>query len=456
MDAETRTGVFGSAFLVLEHTPANFVPHPGVPAGGTNFADDNGDFWNQMAAGPINVGEGYVVRPQAGYNDPIYVNPGDAFTFDMTYTQGTLNSGNVVRPIVYNSIPANVNPDGTPNMLSNPYASAIDANLLINDPANTVLNEIYFWEHLTPPSPSTPGSNTQNFSMDDLSMHNGAMGVPAANDPGTTTTPNGVIASGQGFAIKAFANGSVTFKNSMRLTSGNTTLRTPEELETITLKVYNQEYKLGSYTGIAFTPDGTEGLDPKLDSDRLSTFIALYSHLSDGSQQLGIQTRERFESGIKIPMGFASQLDKEAIYVISIADIAGNNLSNASVYLIDNQENTITDLSQQDYRFTSTMGEFNSRFMLQFEQDVILGPGENALNMVSVFPNPTRNILNVYSPASFLKGIEVHDVRGRRLSEEIDQEQHTVSIDLTSLETGIYFVRIDTEAGSVTKKIIRE
>ena len=34
MDGETRNGVFGSAFLVLQHTPGNFIPHPSVPAGG--------------------------------------------------------------------------------------------------------------------------------------------------------------------------------------------------------------------------------------------------------------------------------------------------------------------------------------------------------------------------------------------------------------------------------------
>ena len=41
MTAETRNGVFTNAFLVLNSTPANFIPHPSVPAGGTNFADDN-------------------------------------------------------------------------------------------------------------------------------------------------------------------------------------------------------------------------------------------------------------------------------------------------------------------------------------------------------------------------------------------------------------------------------
>jgi hypothetical protein len=292
--------------------------------------------------------------------------------------------------------------------------------------------------------------------MDDISMYNGSMGIPAANDTGSSTTPNGVIATGQGFAMKAFGTGTVTFKNSMRLTSGNTTLRTPVPVEKLTLKVFNQDYNLGSYTGIAFSADGTAGLDPRLDSNRLGTFISLYSHLQDGSEQLGIQTREAFENGIEVPLGFETQLDQEVTYIISISDISGDHLSNATVYLIDNLENTITDLTQNNYRFVSKKGSFNERFTVKFEEEVILGPETSALDQVIVYPNPAKSQLNIYSPASFLKGIEVHDVRGRRLSEEIDEEQNTVSVDLTSLETGIYFVRIETEVGSITKKVIRE
>ncbi|MCH7785813.1 MAG: choice-of-anchor B family protein, partial [Bacteroidetes bacterium] len=97
MTTETRNGVFNNAFLVLYHTPANFIPHPAVPPGGTNFADDNGDFWNQLTgSNPINPGEGYIVRPQSSYTDPANT------TYSMTYSQGTLNNGDVSRTVVYN------------------------------------------------------------------------------------------------------------------------------------------------------------------------------------------------------------------------------------------------------------------------------------------------------------------------------------------------------------------
>ena len=112
MDSETRNGVFTNAFLVLDHTPNNFNPHtsPNIPQDAINFKDQEGDFW-QSYTGSINVGEGYIVRPQSGYTDPANT------TYPMTFAQGTLNNGNVTRPVIYNGTNS---PLGTPNAFANP------------------------------------------------------------------------------------------------------------------------------------------------------------------------------------------------------------------------------------------------------------------------------------------------------------------------------------------------
>lgn len=444
MDAETRTGVYNSAFLVLEHIPVNFLPHPEVPAGGTNFADDNGDFWNSFASGPIHVGEGYIVRPQSGYSDPANT------TFSMTYSQGTLNNGDIVRPVVYNG-PSN--PNGTPNVLSNPYASAIDADAFM---ASNSLGELYFWEHLTPPSQNIPGYGSINFSMGDVSMYNTSGGLPAANDIGGTTAPNGVISTGQGFAVRASAAGSVTFDNTMRLTTGNTTLRRPtNDIDRIWLSVNHAEYGIGSNTLIAFNPDGTPDLDLGYDSDRMATAISLYSHLLDGSEQLSIQTREAFDSTIKIPMGFASQVKADESYSISISEVDGANISLATVYLVDNQEGLIHNLSNGDYGFESEEGTFNQRFTLMFEPEIILGISDNNLDRISLFPNPTNDVINIVSTRATITGVSIYDVMGREVLQQADINNTQCKLDLSMMETAMYFVTVDTNEGSITKQFVK-
>ncbi len=321
------------------------------------------------------------------------------------------------------------------------------------------MNEIYFWEHLTPPSSSIPGYGSINFSMDDISMFNLSMPMPAGNDPGTSTTPNGIISTGQGFGIKAMAAGTVTFTNSMRQTTGNTTLRNPvqeQDIDRLTLRVFNSEYAIGSYTGVAFNPIATQGIDAGYDSNRLATAISLYSHLLDGTEQLGIQTREAFASGMKIPMGFASQVKGDVYYTITITDIDGENLNSSTVYLIDNQENTITNLSESDYEFRSEEGIFNGRFTLQFESEEILNNSETSIDAITIYPNPTQNILNVVSPHSDITGVMVYDVRGRKITNVEIDHQGAYQIDMTSFESAMYFVKIITENGSVIKRIIKE
>ncbi|MBZ0328085.1 MAG: T9SS-dependent M36 family metallopeptidase [Altibacter sp.] len=445
MDAETRTGVFNSAFLVLKHTPANFMPHPSVPLGGTNFADENGDFWSSYS-GSIDVGEGYIVRPQSGYTDPAN------HSYPLTYSLGTLNNGDVSRSIIFNGL--GPNPDGTPNVIANPYPSAISASQFIAD--NSLVTQIYFWEHLTPPSSSIPGAGSINFSMDDISMYIDGGALPAANDPGTSTEPNGVISTGQGFGFFAQAAGTITFTNSMRLTTGNTTLRKSVDVDKVLLKVRNEQYNIGSHALVAFNPNATADLDENYDADRLATTISLYSHLEDGTEQLGIQSREAFDSQIKVPMGFASQVDADAAFIVSIENIEGLNLGTATVYFIDNQENTIHNLSNGPYEFRSSKGTFNQRFTLLFEPEVILGDEEDSLERIVLFPNPTNDVLNIHAPQSQIMSIVVYDVRGRQIKAVDLVGQSSYQLDLSRLETAMYFVTVNTDNGSITKRIVKE
>ena len=453
MDVETRTGVWNSAFLVLDFHPDLFLPHPDVPAGGTNFADDNGNFY-QTYTGTANPGEAYVVRPQSGYNDPTV--PPAGRTFDFTYELGTLNNG-VVTYTNINNGPTD-NPDGTPNMIANPYASAIDADQFMSD--NTGINELYYWEHLTAPGTPLPVSNLR-YDMDDFSYYNGTMGIPAANDLTMSHVPNGVISTAQGFGVRttgaAGTTGTITFNNSQRLTSGNTTLRRPQvPAEQLLLEVRELTYNLGAYTGIAFKEGATPAFDSGMDSQRLATIVSLHSHLDDGTEELGIQTRGAFDPAMQIPMGFNTQIDEELSYKISLADIQGVNLEEVDVYLMDHQTGRIQNLKQDSYAFTSNEATDNNRFTLYFEEAIVLGPQENDQNNIILFPNPVKDQLTITSTKSFIQSVEVFDLTARRMNQNIQGKKNSCVIDISKLETAVYFIKITTETGTITKKIIKQ
>ena len=72
---------------------------------------------------------------------------------------------------------------------------------------------------------------------------------------------------------------------------------------------------------------------------------------------------------------------------------------------------------------------------------------------VSVYPNPTNGIFNIYSNST-INSISIYDVNGRLLSLV---ESTSNSIDLTGFENGLYIVKIILQDGVVvSKKIVKQ
>ncbi len=155
-------------------------------------------------------------------------------------------------------------------------------------------------------------------------------------------------------------------------------------------------------------------------------------------------------------MGFSTLLDERLEYTISIKDIQGPGFDNATVFLIDNHLNINTNLSQENYSFKAEKGTYYNRFTLLFRSNEVLGDTTTALEKVAVYPNPTSDILNIVSPEAKITTLEIFDVSGRRL-QNLDLSTAThYEVDMGNLQSAIYFVKISTDMGSVTKQIIKQ
>ncbi len=444
VSGETREDVYDSAFLVLAHTTGNFVPNADVATAfpsAENFADDNGDFWNPHS-GSLTIGEGYLVRPQANYLD------GNK-TYDLTYTEGSLNNGIVTVPLLFNTTQ-----NDSPNVLGNPYASAISADDFIN--ANPEVETLYFWEHLTPPSPSLPGAGSMNFSMEDISMYNLMGGVAAASDPsGSDTAPNGMIASAQGFGVKASAAGTATFTNSMRRLAGNDTWRSPsEEKNRLWLSVQNSEFNLNNSTLIGFSETCSEGMDSGYDSKRLATVVSLFSMTGVGDE-LGIQTREAFQSDMKISVGFTSLVNVATEYEISLQDMEGSMLMNATPYLFDNDTGITIDLSQESYRFRSSKTTAPRMFTLFFKETT-LGVSEHDSLFLEWYPNPAQERITLLNPDGHLiSAVKVYDLLGVIVLEQSLGGVSNATLDITKLASGAYIIKTKSDQGIQTQQLLK-
>ncbi len=73
---------------------------------------------------------------------------------------------------------------------------------------------------------------------------------------------------------------------------------------------------------------------------------------------------------------------------------------------------------------------------------------------VIIYPNPADDKVYIETQVQTLN-IEIYDVYGRLQDYETTRLQGSVAIDVTNLNAGIYFVKINTEKGNIVKRIIK-
>ncbi len=77
---------------------------------------------------------------------------------------------------------------------------------------------------------------------------------------------------------------------------------------------------------------------------------------------------------------------------------------------------------------------------------------ENALNGVSIYPNPSEGLVTVTNESGIEQTIEVFDMVGNLIVSKTASENTT--IDLTNHATGVYTVKVSNNAGSVTESVV--
>ena len=77
-------------------------------------------------------------------------------------------------------------------------------------------------------------------------------------------------------------------------------------------------------------------------------------------------------------------------------------------------------------------------------------------NSVSLYPNPAREYVDIRIDGDVnVKMMEVYDVYGKLIN-TVDVVENPTRINVSNLANGMYFVRVTTEAGSVTKTFVKK
>lgn len=353
---------------------------------------------------------------------------------------GVPNNGSIPYALTYYPYsPGNTDP-GTPfNLVGNPYPGAISASAFVA--ANSNINgSLYFWDDDL--------SGGSGYSYTDYAVWNGTGSIGTGAG---TTPPNGFIASGQGFEVRALNAGNITFTNSMRASgSNNLFFRESNEESRLWLSISSPD---GPYNEIllGMIEDATDGEDRLYDAVKLHGQHVLSLAAMEGSDEYSI-------------MAFPPPFSEKVVPLELLTADAGQFTFNAhtmtgfdgyTVYLEDRRTSTWTHLSEgTEVNVSLSEGEHHGRFYLHFEVASATGIDDTVERSLQVMYGSTG--ISVALNSGNASGLlEVIGVDGKQVyaAGNVTLGQSPETIPTNGLASGIYLLRFSTEEGVFITRI---
>ncbi|WP_179021610.1 lamin tail domain-containing protein [Winogradskyella forsetii] len=430
-----------------------------LDADNNDIDDDDNDWTLATGSGQMIVGRGYA----ATHNSTGFV-AGNQYQYNF---EGALNTGDYTYPLSYNAS----NTDHW-NLVGNPYPSAIKVrgtDGLFDANTGVIKTAVYLWSHDSPPLGANPGNENLNFNSNDYAVINETMSTAGASGD----TPENYIPSGQSFFVSSLTNADIAFNNAMRISGDNSNdlfFRNavnndaePMEESRLWLNltadggVFNQ-------LGVGYVHNATDGFDGLgYDAKRnlsSGSDVIIYSQIEEEDYRLAIQGKAVTSLNLDeiIPIGFSTSIEDNLIYKFSIYDFEGQFLIDNPIFIKDNQLNTIHNLKDSDYSFTSSTGEFNNRFEIVFTPSTLSIDDHfidaNALTIVELPNGDVEFKLN--SKKNSISNVEILDALGRRIY-NLKGSNATEVYNLSQLSQSAYIAKITLSNGQViSKKAIKQ
>jgi len=354
--------------------------------------------------------------------------------------------------------------------MGNPFPSAIDSEAFFAT-NSSVVKTLYFWEHT-----GDAGNHSLGGYIGGYGLINASMGLPGTAPSYDTTggrgegityhTPGRYIPVAQGFFIEASdAGGTITFNNSMRVNQkeiedggsdsfffkGNA--QAPLPILKIGFDYLNdQNIELHRQIGISFKSGNTFKRDNGYDSEAFdfdSSDVYLKFDLNRENFIIaGLQEiSDEFEFPITVKAGYTG------VYKFTVDQ--KKNIDRA-VYLTDKVTDLKYDLANL-VELTLDPGTYEDRFFISFSPKT-LGIDDQILNQnLSVyFNNQHKEIVLRKNPDITIKRIELYNSLGQKIKtwESISSQNTEISLPIQQLSTAVYIVKISTNKGSLSKKVV--
>lgn len=165
-------------------------------------------------------------------------------------------------------------------------------------------------------------------------------------------------------------------------------------------------------------------------------------------------------------LGSATFLEDYQVYV---SPTAGDQVADFTSLLLDvnNELNTGNFRTQSLNAFIGQTiriafrNDGNDQYVMFLDNISVtaqsLSADEFLSNSFSMFPNPAENIVKLTNTKNILVNqVSVVDINGRTVSSSNFDGLTEASFDVSNLNSGVYFVNIDTDQGVAVKKLVRK
>ena len=446
-------------FLAEEDRRFWFNANNFIDTDGDGF-DDDANAWTR-AIGPL------VMLPGQGFaatHNNLFFTAG--FQYDYNF-EGAYNTGDILYPVYYNSV-NDVNLHW--NLLGNPYPSAMNIDLFFTENTDLIYEAIYMWSQASPPLGTNPGNEVLNFNQNDYVTVNT---VGEAGNGITATVPERRVPSGKSFFIPSRATGDIRYTNSMRVSGNNVNDQffrtTNQDQQTPSTSIEKLWINLNSNAGIysqicvAYADVATNDDDGKsIDTPRNYAGNAgvLYSLDEQGEGFYVIQGKAK--SGLDedevLKLGFGAYISTNETYTLEAIKTQGDFLTTNTIYLRDNYEGIVHDLSSSFYTFQSDGGTFDDRFEIIFTNNLLstedILTNDNDLSIIELNDGNVQftlknSILNISK-------VDIYNIQGQ-LIYSLDGESSTETYNLSNLKSSIYIAKITLSNDQlITKKSIKK
>jgi hypothetical protein len=406
------------------------------------------DWIQKREHGFLKPGEGYSMKGPGAPQNYTYV--------------GTPNDGEITIDVIENTV----------SVLGNPYPSALDAHTFLTD--NPIITDLYFLDQKD--FDDTHGVTSYD-PYRTLAVRNVITGVAAPSFVKGIGGLNGVsyqspgryIPIAQGFYTNVHTSGTIIFNNSHRSyyaeddydsifinKNQNTSSNKNDETEFSVLKlgfesVNSANENIHRQTAISFIEGNSFAFESGIDSKvPILAATDMYFQFPNQNDKLVIAGIQEVTEGLEFPITvtIAGGTQNVELMVDEIRNI------HHSFILIDKVSNIEYDIAKGPITLTLPTGTYSERFYIRFGK-----PNQEASleNDLIIYSHQKEVIIKPFNNTT-IQGYSIHNVLGQKLlsSSNISTQPNEVIVRVptTRFAMGVLFVRVETDRGVFTKKLI--